>query len=283
MFLALGLHYGFGMDSVKMPKPHEILNTALLRKQERTGGYSQRVLAREMGVSPTFLSKVLTGKKVIPTSRLKKLSQFLDMDINLERHLMQAVLYHSLPTEDLRQIAMEGYKPSKMMNYKPQARKKFGILKNWYNLAILDLLTCDIELTPKIISKKLNISLPDVEHTLKSLETEGLAVEKDGIWEKTEKQISFPTTKTQVEVREFHKQMIKKAYEELSKSRPQDFEDRLITGATIAVSPKNLAKAKQIIFNALSEVANCLSEDSCEEVYQMNVQLFPLTKKVDLK
>lgn len=266
------------MESVKFPKPYQILNKALRRKQDKAGGYSQRSLARELSLSPTFLSKVLTGKKVIPTSRIKELCKALDMDINTERYLMQAILYHSLPSEDLRQMAMKGSKPSKIVEYNPQSQKRFGVLKDWYNIAILDLLTCDIEASAKNIAKTMNLPLVLIETALKGLAQEGLAIEDRGLWKKTNLKVSFPTTKLQTEVRGFHKQMITKALHELSKVRPEDFEDRIITGVTIAVNPENLSQAKELIFAALTEVAAALSDGSCQDVYQFNVQLFPLAK-----
>lgn len=274
-----GLQRIFGMNNKKLLKPHQILLQALERKQDKNSAYSRRALARDVGVSAAFMSKVLTGQKPVPASRLKKICKYLDMDINAETLLKQAMLFHSLPSAEFQKIAEEGVSPLKMADYEPLSRKKFSVLRNWYNIAILDLLTCDVETSPKNIAKKFKLELGKVEIALKELEKEGLAVQEDGVWKKTQLKMSFPTVNLQTEVNGFHKQMVKKSYEELSKTKEESFESRLISGVTIAANPENIELVKKTIFAALAEVASQLSEGSCKEVYQFNVQLFPLTVK----
>jgi hypothetical protein len=72
--------------------------------------------------------------------------------------------------------------------------------------------------------------------------------------------------------------MIKKAYEELSRTTEKAFNERLITGFTMACDPTKIDVAKRAIFDFLSELSEQLSAERCTEVYQCNIQLFPLTK-----
>jgi uncharacterized protein (TIGR02147 family) len=96
---------------------------------------------------------------------------------------------------------------------------------------------------------------------------------------KKDKKLRFSTTQSQVEVRQFHKQMIQKALQELEfKTHQADFEKRLITGITFAANKKKIEKAKQKLAEVLHEIANDLMDDDCDEIYQLNLQFFPLTK-----
>lgn len=267
------------MEAKKLQMPHELLNSALQRKQEHFSGYSRRSLARDLGVSPVFVSKILTGKKSIPSERIAKLCKLLDMDTNAQAALLNSVVIQSLPTQALREVASRNpVQPSKMREYLTNSRKKFSVLKDWYNIAVLELLTCTIDRSVENIAYKLGLTRSAVEKSLTGLEEAGLAGQENGQWVKLAPHTFFPTTKSQAEVRDFHKQMIKRAYEELNKTTQEDFDRRLITGFTIAVNPENMEKARRVIFDALSELSHTLSEGDCSEIFQCNVQLIPLTK-----
>lgn len=267
------------MEAKRLYQPHDLLNRALERKQEHFSGYSRRSLARDLGVSPVFVSKILTGKKSIPADRVPRLCQLLDMDTTAQAALLNAMVVHSLPSDALREVAQKNpMKPSKMREYFSHSKKKFAILKDWYNIAILEFLTCSIDRSVENIAWKLGLTRSAVEKSLSGLEEAGLAAQENGQWIKVDQHGFFPTSKSQNEVRDFHKQMIQKAYAELSKSTQTDFDRRLITGFTIAVNPENLEKARRAIFDALSELSHTLSEGDCSDVYQCNLQLFPLTK-----
>ena len=57
----------------------------------------------------------------------------------------------------------------------------------------------------------------------------------------------------------------------------QNFQRRLFTGFTFAFAPDRLDEAKNRILDFLSDLSSEMSQGSCSEVYQCNVQLFPLT------
>jgi hypothetical protein len=73
--------------------------------------------------------------------------------------------------------------------------------------------------------------------------------------------------------------MIKRAYAELDKTKQEEFDSRFITGFSIAGNPTNLDRARAMIADFMTSLSLALSEGSGEEVYQLNLQLFPLKAK----
>jgi len=60
---------------------------AFRRKKAVHPGYSLRALARDLGVSPAFVSNVFSGKRKPPRDRLEKLCYSLELDV-LEKEVV---------------------------------------------------------------------------------------------------------------------------------------------------------------------------------------------------
>ncbi|MNL22550.1 hypothetical protein D3C87_1439020 [compost metagenome] len=80
-------------------------------------------------------------------------------------------------------------------------------------------------------------------------------------------------------IRGIHAQLIQLAMQKLMTETAQvNFDARLINGVMFAANPANLQRAKDRLNDAIYEAAEILAEGECTEVYQINLQLFPLTK-----
>ena len=77
-------------------------------------------------------------------------------------------------------------------------------------------------------------------------------------------------------MRRVNREYIQMALVSLEKN---SIEERDVTGVTMAISTKKIAVAKKMISNFRRELAEYLeTADSKDEVYRLNIQLFPLTK-----
>ena len=83
--------------------------------------------------------------------------------------------------------------------------------------------------------------------------------------------LRLASAKSQPEIRNFHKQMLKRAEEELKKTSPEDFERRLITGITITADPDKIEVAKKMLSDALHEIANLLGEGEAESLLRQTL------------
>lgn len=270
------------MNANSINRPHLILGRALKRKQSANSLYSQRAFARDLGVSSAFVTKLLTGQRTLPLNRFKKLARLLEMDSTEQDEYLQALIFHSLKSPELRALAQERTftVPSKMGKYSRQEKRKFHVLEDWYNLAVLDLATCTgFNPDPRAIGRRLGITTLQASESLSCLVRIGLLKQVGDTYEKTDRDVFFPAARSQELIRNYHRQMIRKAYEALNKKSEEDYERRLITGFTIAANPEQLEKLKKMIFDFASEAGEQLSHGECSEVYQLNVQLFPLSEK----
>ena len=75
--------------------------------------------------------------------------------------------------------------------------------------------------------------------------------------------------------RSFHKQYFQKASTALD---DQELEDREFFSYTMAISKKRVVLAKQLIREFQKKLAKALETDEADDVYQVNLQFFSLTK-----
>lgn len=252
-----------------------ILKLYFDRKRVSQPAYSLRALARDLKVSPAYLSQVFNGKKPVPESRLADFIRLLDLDDIAVLQIKETIQ----PTEKrTAQLAQED--KDFFSRFKPLDKKKYGVLEHWYMIALLDLTTIEgFQSNPDWIAHKLRISRLEVDLAIETLKANNLLKETDGKLEKVDLKLRFPTKITQSVIRKFHKQMIKKAYEEIdTRLLDTDYDDRLVVGGTFALNPAHLPLLKQKVQEALYEISLKASEGPCTAVYQLNIQLFPLTK-----
>ena len=248
-------------------KANEILRHHFERRKR--GGYSLRALARDLEVSPAFVSNVFSGKKKIPAKMIARAAKILDID-------SETVL------EIRRQVepgAAVFKAPSASAAWKVGAKKNLSSLRQWFYVAIMELTCCaDFDGSIATLARRLKLSRTTVEIAVRELTALGLLIEKNGRIVKNEAYLRLASATSAPEIRNFHRQMLKKAEEELAGA--EGFEQRLITGITVTADPQRLAVAKKMLSDALHDIANYLSDGGeATEVYHVGAQLFPLTKE----
>jgi uncharacterized protein (TIGR02147 family) len=269
----------------KIKEPEEILALYFERKKSKVGGYSLRALARDIQKSPAYVSQVLAGKRRLSPDLYGKISEVLELDVMARKQLsLSVVLCSSLPEEvkaDLESSLEENSGQDAYGKYEESHLPEFDILRNWYFVSILDLVTLS-NFKPDIswIAKKLKISHYQADMAVKALFAAKLLTEENGLWKKTKFKMVFSTKSSKETVRVFHKQMIEKAVVELTtKTHAEAFQKRLITGLSTATNPQNIERAKHRLNEMIFELSEILAEGECTELYQLNIQLFMLTEE----
>lgn len=256
-------------------KPFEVIQLYFKRKQMNNLSYSMRAFARDLKISPSYLSGILSGKKKFPTSKTSDFIKILDLDdvacLQLRRALDTST--------SISKITLDDDDKSFLKKYVPLPRIKINLLKHWYYVALLDLTTVsDFKNDPHWISKKLGISLFETTLAIENLKRLGLLKEDCDSLVKVNKKIRFPTNISQKIVRDFHTQMIKKSLSSLKLTDEDSFQNRLIAGATFAIAPHKIQDIKRQLNELLLSVTESATEGECLKVYQFNLQFFPLSK-----
>lgn len=257
------------MQQANQTTARTFLREKYLERKSRNSSYSTRAFARDLGMSVAYLSLVLSGKRKLSLKQAMKIVASLNMDSNAGDRFIEAVMESKRP-ERKSKISVVDLEVD-----------RFRIISQWYHLPILDLVsTRGFRPDMGWIGRRLNISPIEARDAVERLERLGLLEIKSGEWRKTEAMIFFPTQKTDASVRAFHKQMIEKAAGELANTADEDFRRRNITAWTVASNPDRISYAKTMIERFQKELAEYLVSGPCTEVYQLNVQLFPLTKEL---
>ncbi len=252
---------------------HKILKKYLKKKQISQKGYSLRVLAKQLKVSPSFLSRMLNGKKAVPQKILLELRKYLNIEDEVFGSLLPANA----------EIAKEKIKrpiDTQLKDWDFADKKSISILRQWFYLPILEFTTLkNYDGRVESICERLGLSKTSVEIALNEMETLGLLEKKDQKYKKTKKKIRWASSNSEIEIRGFHSQMLGKAQMELNNVDTESFKRRLITGVTITTSEEKILSAKTKLMECLHEIANDLIDDNGTEIYQLALQFFPLTQK----
>lgn len=275
--------------AIKLRTPTEILGYYLERKKSKNRGYSLRALARDIDLSPAFISQVISGKRRLTPEVFVLLTDALEVDELARRQLSLSLVFNSsLPAEakkDLNSSLQNPRAQKEYAQYEESHLPEFDLLRNWYSIAILDMVSLK-GFKPQIewIARRLKISRYQAEIAIRALFDVGLLVDEQGVWKKAKGKLRFSTKSSKESVRHYHKQMIEKAVTELTtKTDQESFERRLITGLSMAVNPNNIEKAKARLNEVMFEISEILTEGECTEVFQLNAQLFALTEKDEKK
>ncbi len=260
-------------------KSHIVLKKAYERIKKNNPSFSYRSLALKLNVSHVFVMKILKGQANVPDEMIPKLIKFLSLDDFAISSLKDAII------EDTLKEKMKYFPKNKKIEKKDSSYeyeefplKDFSLLESWYDLAILDFLTCELsDKSAKTIAMRLNLKLVDVNKSLLKMKEIGLVVEENGQWAKLVKRIRFPATSQHDVLKKYYKNILDHAKNALEKTSDEDYKRRSITNLSIAVNPKKVQLAKEQLQKAIYEIAEELSDGECEEVYFLTTCLFPVS------
>ena len=258
-------------------RSHKILKSAMERLQRQNPKFSVRALAQKVGVSHVFMLKLLKGTSSVPEKKLPILIKTLSLDDLAQIELREAMVFDAIsttlgafPVSNKRKLSTEAFEeyPS----------KHFSVLDNWYDLALLDLLTCvDAPKTTEAMAQALGLTSQEVQTSLEKSSKLGLAKLNEDGWKKTKSKIRFPTVGANEITRRYYEQVLDRAKLELRKTSAADFSRRSITNLSLSVDAEKVPEAKKKLQQAIYDIAQELSTGSPREVYQLTVCLIPVT------
>lgn len=272
--------------SSEQARPDEILLAAAEAFKKQWPGMSLRAVAAKLEISPSYWSKILRGKKPLPQHLIEKVVRVLGMDAQATGQLQRAILY-SIEADVLAPATgittSRELDRSPVESYKTLGREDFWLLDEWYYIPIFNLFTITgFDGTPETMAIRLGLRASQVEEAIRRFINYGFLQKKeDGHLERTELQLRFPTDRSFTHVRKYHQATLTKAREELAREgAPETFEKRLISAVCFAGSSEKIKEARLILEEAMYRVANLMAdEDVRDDVYQLNLQLYPLSKK----
>lgn len=264
----------------------EFLATGLAFAKDQVPGLSIRSLAQRLELSASYLSKIFNGKKPLPPHLVKPLAKALRFDSHQTARLQRMVLDGLLDQFEGKSFGSEasvgsGLTVGPLDSYEPLGKQDFWLLETWYLIPLLNLLTVKgVSTEPKALAMKLGVPTRDIERALECLLQSGhLKRGGDGRILRTRLKVRFPTDRSHSSIRAYHREMINRALAEVEESLSgQGFSERLVSGLSLAGDSKKMAEARRMLEESLYRIADFISSGECDDVFQINLQFFKVTK-----
>lgn len=265
-----------------------LLKRVYVERKERNKAYSLSSFSKDLGISVSLLSRILSGERSVSLKLAMHVTTLLEVGEKQSKHIILSMLKAQSKNAKIKKhIRAKLESNLQATNISPEYTsvdiEQFKAIATWYHLAILSLIELrDFKSSTFWISKRLGISSTETRDAIERLFALGLITEVEGKIQRTKKSLFVKTRRSEFAVRKFHEQMISKALEELNETSQERFEKRLINGMTIACEDKHINLIKEKINQLQEEILNLTETAHATELYQMNVQLYPLTKKNSL-
>lgn len=237
-----------------------LLRQHWVEARQRHPQYSLRAFAKRLQVSPSTLSELLRGIRPVTRKQAEKLARLLALSPSQKEELFGEA-QGSLPP----------------LAYQGLAQDQFELVSDWVHFAVLSLTeTKDFVASPEWIAERLGISLTRADRAWERLRRLGLLVRRRGKWESAAPRYESPDEIRLPALQNAHAQHFELARKSLQEL---ELEVRDFTGITMAIDPSKLKQAKKKIREFRDEISKFLESGEKQEVYQLAVQLFPLSKK----
>ena len=228
---------------------------------KKNARYSLRAFAKQLSIDPSSLSQILSGRRPLSKKSVHVICEKLSAaprDLKMFG-LIQADLGSN---EDYFQISID----------------TFAVISDWYHYAILELtFVSGFKADSKWISKKLSITIEEAKSAVERLKRLGLLLEENGSLVKSSKLLTnHSSVNTSAAHKELQRQLIEKSLLAIDECAP---EEKDITSMTMAINVSNLEKARELTRKYRREMCALLEDGEQAEVYNLGIQLYPITKK----
>lgn len=245
--------------------------------------FTWREFAKNAGFSsPVYLKLVVEGKHNLSEVAVERVAQAMNL-AGYEMQYFRAMVKfcHAKDDEGKRAAFSEMISVAEGHKGVILEGDAFKFFSDWKNPVIRELAPAMPGAKPLDIAHacRQKISAAEVSETLGFL-TKADLLEKDGEgrYHQTDKFVTTgPMEVTPLAVRGMHQQMGEFALETIE-GVPQD--ERNFSGVTLGLTRKAYEQiVKEIAEFRRKVISIATSEDGCDEVYRLNMQLFPMTRK----
>jgi len=235
--------------------------------------YSLRAYSHFLGIHAGSLSSILKGKRPFP---LKKVDRTCDRLLltGIERQKFIKSIYNH--RTNLKMKMGDFNQEQNLLAIDDQVTAK--VFAQWEHFAILSLMNLDdFDPSKKWIADRLGLTLQRVQQVIANLEHVSLIeVLADGQIKRTKMNLrtaedtnSYALVKGHLEELEIAKLKLENIH----------IKERDFSSTTMAINPEKIDEAKEIIRQFRKQLASFLEEDKRSQVYQLCIQLFPLSNR----
>ncbi|MDA8792003.1 TIGR02147 family protein [Bacteriovoracaceae bacterium] len=238
--------------------------------------YSLRAFARDLDISPSRLSEILNRKGGLSEKSAIKIAKKLKLNLEEQSYFLALVNHNFSRSKEKQLLARKVIQDHKNNKYFMLSSDTFKLISDWEYYAILSAVQLDAYTgNDEWLAKKLDITLERLEECFRILlKLKLLKIEKDRYILVNEK-VSTTDGIPSFALRASHKQNLIQAMESVDGS---ENDLRNISSISMAIDKSKLPEAFEKIKKFRRELSDFLEDGERNEVYNLNVQLIPISK-----
>lgn len=254
-------------------------------KKVQNSGYSYRFIAQKLSCNPGFFNRVVRGERNLSGDYLIRLIELFGLKGRERTYFELLVQYNQSKKSTEREHLYNRLREFKGSRVRELSKNEYALYDEWYNVALREVLnTFDVADTAIETCRELGRQfVPPVrgefiQSSLESLIKLGFIVTgRDGFFKLKDKLISSGMTIPPEVVKRVLTQFFQLGVQSLDRFK---FDERLCSAVTVSISKDGYKKIEDKLAQVRREIlAIAKSDTNVEDVYHMNFQLFPITKK----
>jgi len=255
----------------------QILNFELEKRQKFNSSYSLRAFARDLMISPSRVSEVLSGKQGLSLLSAKKIAKQLQYNKCETEYFVDLVLTvhaRSKLEKDSARIRLSRFKKT---SEREMALNVFEIISRWEHFAIMEVLQLkNAKSNSSWISEKLNLSQDYVDECIRRLLKVGLLVKENKKLKRVDDSLFiWPSDVSSDSIKNYHKNVQLKSLEVLYLV---PLEKREYSSVIMPVNKRSLPEIKKLIKDFTLKLNKVVTEENdFDDVYYFSSQFFPIT------
>ena len=242
--------------------------------------FSIRAFSKRLGVSPTTLSRILNGRRSVSAKLATQLIERLGLSpIEAQKILSLFPVRRQYRRSELSED------DSTTQQSLILTMDQYHVVSEWFHFGLRALLrTKDAQSSrkhcePKWLAKRLGINPSEAAKAIERLlRLEMIERLPDGRLRATDVSFHSIDGVSSASIRQNHAQHLELARASLERD---SVESRDFTNLVIAINPKKISEAKEVIRKFRKKIETVLEDESTgpkQEVYSLAIQLFPLTQ-----
>ena len=245
-------------------------------RREKNPSYSLRSFAKRLEIPVGRLTEILSRKRNLTERLAEKISDRLEYGPKIRSNFLKLV--------KPKKINMQSkHAPDLMIEdssrYEELNADAFNLISDWYHYGILNLTEIKgFSPNPKEIAKRLSITATDVRSAIERLKRLSLLSEENGTLVRTKNRLTTSVDIPSAAIRSSHRQRLQKAIEAIENV---PVVERDFSSIMFSTNPEFLEKAKIHAEKFRRSMLALAGEFDKEQVYTMNIQIFPLSKQGD--
>lgn len=248
----------------------EMLISDFEEKKKKNPRFSKRSYASYLKISSGRLSDILTGKSPLTEKKALAIVGKLNLTPQEQRHFLRLV-------ENESHSRVDGRRRVKSYSGRRLALEEFALVSDWEYFSLMALIETEtFQANSDWIAEKLGLTKQRAEEVLEKLVALGYVQRNaEGALNNTYKSLSTITDIPSDILRKANADCILQAIEKMNET---DVDLRDVTSLTLPVDLSKLKQAKALIREFKAQMNHLLDGEKKTEVYNLNIQLVPVSK-----